>query len=112
MAQTMTDFLRAVDAIVELRRDDILSVYSGKRGHCCCGCSGKHYANPARLRDANAKRGYDYTPDEVSATMITRVYNIIKNGCGDIDSGETFVHGNGWISRIVDERLYVAYVSK
>jgi hypothetical protein len=85
---------------------DVLSVYSGKNGRCCCGCSGKHSYNSASIAEATEHRGYAVTSDEVNDRQITRVLRLIQAE-GDKVKVDTD-YGN--ISAVVGARLYVAYI--
>lgn len=88
-----------------LALDDVLSVYSGKPGKCCCGCSGLHrYASRFR-REASEGRGYKVTDDEVNDTRVKRLLGIVQ------DAPEVEVGSNN-VSAVVDGRLYVVYVRR
>lgn len=63
--------------IKDITPDMVLKVYSGKQG-CMCGCLGKYWANPNHLAEANAERGYDYEPEEVSLKHVKRVLKILQ----------------------------------
>jgi hypothetical protein len=80
----------------EIAVEQVKSAYSGKDGKCCCGCSGKHYH----------RTGYgDYrgggTKNDIR--QITRVLNVIKNAPVVEDEG-------GFVSAVIDGRLYIAYL--
>jgi hypothetical protein len=85
---------------------DVLSVYSGKNGRCCCGCSGKHSYNSASIAEATEHRGYAVTSDEVNDRQITRVLRLIQA------EGDKVEDGGNYISVEVGARLYVAYLRK
>ena len=56
---------------------DVVSVYSGKAGKCCCGCSGKHRAS-AHRQVAAKSRGYAVDDDEVSDRSVKLIYRKVK----------------------------------
>lgn len=57
---------------------DILSVYRGKAGRCCCGCAGKHsYASKTR-EIAGKGRGYAISDDEVNDKAIVRILRKVQ----------------------------------
>lgn len=87
----------------------VISVYSGKNGHCCCGCSGKHYYALKHVAAASKGRGYEVTPNEVSDRMVKKVVNII-NGILDGTNTDGKIEMVGDVtSVVVGERLYIAY---
>jgi hypothetical protein len=87
---------------------DVVSVYTGTNGKCCCGCAGKHRYNSKYVTEASQRRGYAVTPDEVSDRSVLRVLNSIKAG---IVSGE-LEFGNGYIARVTGTRVHIIYLAK
>lgn len=83
-------------------KSKIASVYSGKAGKCCCGCSGKHYYAEAVKGDGKAIRGYEIDADEISDKMITKVVNILNTTQGAKEEDSYFFVNVG-------NRDYVAY---
>ena len=67
--------------------DEVTSVYSGRDGRCCCGCSGKHYDKGTPAADR----------------MIRKVVRILNERLDEI------TYGSNNVSVVVYERLYVAY---
>lgn len=68
-----------VKALLEsVTLDQVMSVYSGKKGKCYCGCSGDHRYASAHVGAASEDRGYQVTPDEVNDRQVKRVLRIIK----------------------------------
>jgi hypothetical protein len=109
ITQNAVTYLTAIEniaTVLNLKADDILSVYSGKAGKCCCGCSGKHYANPKNRTAAEAARGYAYDDNEVRGGQITRVLGLLQADPGGCDVASNYV------ARTIDGRLYVAYTSR
>lgn len=93
--------------IKELEIKDIISVYSGKDGFCCCGCSGNHYYNSNLVKEASKNRGYQVGNDEINDKMVKRVLNIFKKtSVKDIDFEEAFY------ATVVGNRLYIIYLNK
>lgn len=93
----------------ELCVSDVMCVYSGRAGKCCCGCAGKHYANPSHLEAATADRGYGYDPEEVSAAMTTKVLRLVQAHEAEVEVSDA----NGFVDHVavvVGKRLYVAYI--
>ena len=82
-----------------LELDGINKVYSGKKGRCCCGCSGKYFfcseapANQHRLAiDCNDK-------------MVKKVLGLIKAAAVD-----DLMTDDNYYALEVEERLYVVYL--
>jgi hypothetical protein len=71
----------------EFKIEDIMSVYSGKEGKCCCGCNGKHYHDDMKQK--------------------TRIVNILnKAKLEDLDIHPVYA------ATVVGNRLYIAYFNK
>ncbi len=91
----------------------VRSVYSGRNGECCCGCSGTHsYASHLR-EDASKKRGYVVDDDEVSNGAVKRIVNKINRKILE-NPEEVADHRdgpNGFVSMVIKNRLYVAYTT-
>lgn len=95
-----------ITKIRALTTNDIQSVYSGKDGKCCCGCSGKHSYSLKFREQAGKHRGYKIDDDEINDRMVTRVLNIVKSADADIlDLGDSYV------AAALGGRLYIAYFS-
>lgn len=85
--------------------EDVLSVYSGKDGKCCCGCSGKHTYGTHRLQEVAKSRGYSISDDEVNDREVKRILNIVRK------SDDSFSIGSNHVSCVVGKRLYIVYFS-
>lgn len=94
------------EKLLDLSKNDVMSVYSGKAGRCCCGCAGKHYYNSKHVAKAGVNRGYKISADEVNDTMITRVLNTLKKNAHLLESG----FDEHYFSITLDNRLYIAYL--
>lgn len=87
-----------------LQTNQIMEVYSGKVGRCCCGCSGKYYFNSEFIKEASKARGYEVEPDEINDKMVRKVIKLINQADeSSLDKNETYV------SIEIGERLYIAY---
>jgi hypothetical protein len=87
---------------VNLTASEILSVYSGRDGKCCCGCAGKHYYNPQYKKEGTKNRGYEVTDEDVSIKMVNKVIGILNRS-------EVVENLGSCVSTVVDKRLYIAY---
>ena len=83
--------------IETLTIDDVMSVYSGKEGKCCCGCSGIH-----RYNSKYASAGISGT--EINDRQVSKVLNIIKNNVNSV------VFYNGIVSLVINKHLYILYL--
>lgn len=86
---------------------DVLSVYSGQDGRCCCGCAGKHSYQSANVAAASRDRGYKVTADEVNDAMVTRVLRLVKARLAE--SPANVFSGRSHFSTVVGARVYVVY---
>lgn len=85
--------------------ENVMSVYSGKDGRCCCGCSGKHTYASATREKAGKNRGYEISDRTVK--MIVRKMNQFP---GQLE--RTQLEGfTAHYSVVVNERLYIAYLN-
>lgn len=71
----------------ELSKEQVKSVYSGRDGRCCCGCSGTHADEGER------------------SALWNKVLKVVNEGLalGHADVEDTYV------SVVVGKRLYIAY---
>lgn len=95
--------------VLALTVTDILSVYSGKDGKCCCGCSGKHYYAKALQAEAGKNRGYAVGDDECSDKMIARVLRLVQANVGDADVMLDAQGNVDHVAVVLGGRLYIAY---
>ena len=85
-----------------MKNKEIVSVYSGKAGHCCCGCAGKHTYASAHREWAGKNRGYSVSDDEIS----DRTVKIISNKVLEDPDVE---HEDSLSSVEVGNRLLIVY---
>jgi hypothetical protein len=86
---------------------DVLNVYSGKDGKCCCGCSGKYSYNSKRVEEGSKERGYTVDPEDCNDKMISKVLALMKGNLDVVDvlSPEHF-------TLVVGTRLYMLILSR
>jgi len=90
--------------IQEIQENQVLSVYSGIDGRCCCGCSGKHTYNPLWKEIAQEDHGGRLDDEEFSSRSIKIILNKIKKASNVDDEGD-------YIATVTDTgRLLVAYL--
>jgi len=97
---------------MKLEISQIASVYSGKDGKCCCGCSGKHYYAKAHQAASSKNRGYEVTDDEVSDRMVKKVVTKINDVMAmpaDIQRAYQLDVDSSYVSIVDGTRLYIAY---
>ena len=92
------------EQVMAVRLEDVVSVYSGKDGRCCCGCSGKHYIATAHRVEGCRRVGF-YDTDAVvcNDVQVRRVMRIIQK----TDSAKM---SDGFVEATVGGRLYIAYL--
>ena len=96
--------------VADLTKQDVLSVYSGIDGRCCCGCSGKYSYNSQYRQEAGRKRGYPVSDEDVSDRMITRVLNILRKAYEANPRSLEIDDKTGYVSTTIGGRLYTAYL--
>lgn len=55
-----------METSTKINIDNIISVYSGKLGKCCCGCSGKHTYKESTRETASKDRGFVVEDEEIN----------------------------------------------
>ena len=93
----------AKEMLQKLTVEDVLSVYSGINGKCCCGCSGQHYFRTATQVLGGKRRGYAVPDEDVSDMMVKTVLDKIK-ASGDVENLTSC------LSTVIGERLYIVYL--
>lgn len=87
----------------------VMTVYSGKDGKCCCGCSGKHTVASAFAAAHEATHGYACRPEDVSdrtvKTIVGKMERAVETGAGVLEDCD-----DSMVSVVVGGRLYIAYL--
>jgi hypothetical protein len=73
---------------IEHKLEDVIDVYSGKDGKCCCGCAGEYCCAEAHQKLGGTKRSYKVDDDEVSDRMVKRVFNLVNGNSATKDLSE------------------------
>lgn len=60
--------------VTSINLENVVSVYSGRRG-CCCGCRGKHTYAKAHQAYGSQHRGYAVGDDEVNDRTVKLIVN-------------------------------------
>lgn len=66
---------------MELVIENVASVYEGKKGQCCCGCSGTHFYAEALREEAAKSRGYEVRDEEINDSAVERIFDKVMNAC-------------------------------
>ena len=91
--------------IKAIELEKVSSVYSGKSGRCCCGCSGKYTYAQAHRDWASKNRGYPVMDEDVNDRVVRLHVAKINNRLNEAeDLGECVSWDNG------TGRVYVAYL--
>lgn len=88
----------------DLSMDNVVSVYSGRNGKCCCGCAGKHTYAVAHRDAASRSVGYPIKDEDVNDHVVKGVINKIKRNA---DAAECYTDH---VAVVVGARLYIAYL--
>jgi hypothetical protein len=100
--------------IDDIKLSDVMSVYSGKAGACCCGCAGKRTYAKAHQDVASKDRGYEVFDKECRDGTVKRIFNkamdsITSGGDLSISPGKE----GGFVSHVsveIGERVYIIYM--
>lgn len=87
----------------EIKIENVMSVYSGTNGKCCCGCSGKHSYASAHRVVASKDRGYEVTDKDVSDRSVKLIVGKINRSTEPKDVC------NQYVSVVIGTRLLIAY---
>ena len=96
----------------QIKIDDVMSVYSGENGHCCCGCAGKHTYASQYQKIASKDRGYEVGDEEVSDRTVKLIVNkmnkylTIPGNKPEYTNRKTM---KDFSSIVIGERLYISY---
>lgn len=82
--------------------DDIISVYTGRDGECCCGCAGDHIYHSTKQTEGSEHRGYAVGDDEVDDKKFQWIIDVINQALKTEDLGSC-------ISTVVGDRIFIAY---
>ena len=119
----MTTTLLTPAQVAKLTPADIISVYSGRDGRCCCGCSGQHRINSQHVKAVEKDRGFLVETEEINDKQVKRVLKIVqediakvsmdgKSDCylnDNLDHKDTYIDGT-LICTVRGTRLYLVYL--
>jgi hypothetical protein len=92
---------------LKIDREKAKSVYSGKDGACCCGCSGTHYYASKHREEAGKSRGYNVEDKEINDKQVTRIINKIEKLAAAGVQIDTVP--DVYFSAVEGKRLYIVY---
>lgn len=96
-----------LETLMNARSEDVLEVYSGRDGKCCCGCSGKYSYNSRRVDEGSRERGYALDPKDCNDRMVAKVLKLMKANAGSVE-----VLAPHHYTLVVGTRLYMLILSK
>lgn len=104
-------YVSSREDILNITPMDVMSVYKGQAGKCCCGCKGLHRYNPAHRDQGGLDRGYAISDDEVNMSFVKKVLKVVQQNAAkaDISNGTK----GGFVTHVaveLDEKLYVVYL--
>jgi hypothetical protein len=94
--------------IKEVQVDDVMSVYSGRDGCCCCGCAGNHRYASKHVKVAGKYRGYKVRPEEVSDRSVKLTLNKLKKNADKVN--HSVGYGSDFYSLVTGNRLNIVYL--
>lgn len=95
---------------MNIKLENVASVYSGINGRCCCGCSGKHVYASAHRDWAVKDRGYTIDDDEVNDHTVKLIVNKINKNFVEGVQNQNNDHQDDYTAVVIGKRLYVAYL--
>ena len=99
-----------IEKVLSVKLEDVVSVYSGKNGSCCCGCSGKHSYAAAHRDFTSKNRGYAVTDDDINDKQVRRVFGLMIANAEIADNFSDDAFGRH-VSFVIGQRLYVVYLA-
>jgi len=99
----------------KIKIDDVMSVYSGINGQCCCGCAGKHTYASKYQKIASKDRGYEVGDEEVSDRTVKLIVNKMNKYLAIPGNKPEYTNKKmlkELISIVKGEHLYIAYLLK
>lgn len=81
----------------------VASVYSGKNGRCCCGCSGKYRYARAHRDWSSKNRGYAVDDEDVSDRSVAMIVR-------KINAAECRERAGRQVCAVIGDRLYMATI--
>jgi len=94
--------MTSAEQLARSKVEDVVKVYSGKDGACCCGCAGKYYYSSAHRNVGSKSRGYEVTDDEVSDKMVHKVFGMASANLASFD-----LLSDTQFTFVVGSRLYM-----
>ena len=86
-----------------LTSDNVISIYSGRAGACCCGCKGEHATTEVNAGIAEKSNGYPMPVNEVLFDSVLRRLNATPAEC---------IAEDGLVYREIGGRVFIAYLKE
>lgn len=101
----------ALELVESLSIGDLYSTYSGERGACMCGCSGKYSYISSTAKEAGEDRGYAVEADEINDRSAKVILNKVKALAAEYPNRVEV--GSCYVNVMVNtSRQYVLYPSE
>lgn len=89
---------------MEIKFEDVLCAYSGRKEGCRCGCLGKYYYRSDAKEIASKDRGYEVRDNECNDKMVKKVIKLIS------EADKVEVDGNIFNIEMENGRVYTIYL--
>lgn len=93
--------------LAAMTTDDVMQVYSGVNGKCCCGCAGEHTYNPKHRRAASVDHGYEIGADQCDAQRVGRVLRQVQREAAK--GGSNVMFSSNHVAAVVGRRVHIVY---
>lgn len=93
--------------LAAMTTDDVMQVYSGADGKCCCGCAGEHTYNPKHRRAASADHGYEIGAELCDEQRVGHVLRKVQREAAKGGNNVTF--GSNNVAAVVGRRIHIVY---
>jgi hypothetical protein len=93
--------------VQNLKVSDVVSVYTGKAGSCCCGCSGIHRYSTKHAKVGAKRRGYELETKEINDRHVAKVLRWVQ--ATSIANPALVKIGQNHLAVDIGEKVYLVY---
>ena len=84
-----------------LKVNDVVSVYEGEAGTCCCGCAGEYYYSPAfakLIAEYVSEHLIRQKPEQFNQEKVSAITELVNNHIEEEPHGIRIVYGNDGVT--------------